>query len=122
MRRKQAELKRKAHAAADEAAAKSGRGGQGAGGKRQKQWWEEPPEGGAPGGEGDDDVEWYRQEVRCAVLHMWNCTDALLCMLWHVAGRGTAAALLWPKWSVAVCCGCWRAMVNMVQLWPAAHC
>lgn len=62
MRRKQAELKRKAAAVAEEAATKAGRGG-----KRQKGWWEEAADGeggGAP--EEDDDVEWYRQEVRRA--------------------------------------------------------
>ena len=59
MARKQAELKRKAHAVAEAEAAKRG-------GKRQKGWWEEPAERGE-GGAGqdeDDDVEWYRQEVR----------------------------------------------------------
>lgn len=72
--RKQAELKRKAHAAAEAEAAKRG-------GKRQKGWWEERPEGGGEGGgaEEDDDVEWYRQEVRFCNLFcvymvlLWFC-------------------------------------------------
>lgn len=61
MARKQAELKRKAHAVAEAEAAKRG-------GKRQKGWWEQPAEGGAAGQEEDDDVEWYRQEVRLLPL------------------------------------------------------
>ncbi|PSC71677.1 Peter Pan [Micractinium conductrix] len=61
VRRKQADLKRKAHAVAEAEAAKQG-------GKRQRQWWEERPERGEDGEGGyqyeqDDDVEWYRQEV-----------------------------------------------------------
>jgi hypothetical protein len=61
VRRKQAELKRKQHAADEEAEAQGG-------GKRQKQWWEQPHlrEEGEERGEheqADDDVEWYRQEV-----------------------------------------------------------
>jgi hypothetical protein len=61
VRRKQADLKRKAAEAAAEAAAKGG-------GKRQKGWWEAPQEGDKAGSD-EEDVEWYRKEVGA-------CTEA----------------------------------------------
>ena len=105
VRRKQADLKRKAHAVAEAEAAKQG-------GKRQRQWWEERPERGEDGEGGyqyeqDDDVEWYRQEVQLP--------PTLPCML--------LPCLLASPWLVLACAGwlaaCQPACLQFAGWFPA---
>ena len=103
MRRKQAELKRKQHAADEEAAAQGG-------GKRQKQWWEQPHlrEEGEERGEheqADDDVEWYRQEVG-------GC-PAQLGVGGGLQRRMAAAAVVW--------CGKLAPPALLPHLFPTEH-